>query len=443
MTCLSVQEFHYISPNKDLPIQRNYHYIDARYFDELEHFILENQNLTSDMPFFKLTTRRGVGKVVQAQNFVGTIQLSPNFQIEILPKIHGTSGIEETKKCLIRMLNSMADIPHQIFNQANNSAEEMPLLEIYIMSYLRVVSPIIKRGLIRTYLQSVENQKFFKGKLLVTEQIRYNHSRKERFFVETEEYSSNISENKLLKSSLNYLLSLTTSRKNKIKIKQFLAVFDKIQESQNYKADFQAICYNRQNSHYKKALGMARVFLEEKGFASFNGETGVKAVLFPMEKLFESFVSKELEKLIIRDHLAIKSQESKYRLFDDPDHFKLRPDIVVYDNQKQPVAVLDAKWKKLLNNPRKNYGISQADMYQMFAYAHQYQVQTVIVLYPLTEEMMAYRETGLQFGSHVKGDAFTFTLYIQFVDVNDPTNLLIETRNTILNKKYLFENDSL
>lgn len=438
MTCLTVQEFHYISANRHLPLQANYHYIETRYFEELERFILANQNLNNDLPFFKLTTKRGIGKVVQVQNFVGTVQLSPSFQIEILPKIHGSLGIEETKKCLIRMLHSMANIPHQIFRQANNSVETMPLLEVYITSYLEVISTIIKRGLVRTYIQNIENQNFFKGKLLVTEQVRHNHSRKERFFLETEEYSSDIVENQLLKSSLKYLLSLTTSQKNKVKIKRFLTFFEEIRESKNYKLDFQAIRYDRQNLHYKKALSMAKVFLEEKGFASFNGEIGVKAVLFPMEKLFESFVSEELSKLISHDDLTIKIQESKYRLFDDPDHFKLRPDIVVYNNEKQPVAVLDAKWKKLLNNPRKNFGISQADMYQMFAYAHQYQVPTVIVLYPLTEEMIEYREVGLQFGSHVKGDAFTFTLYIQFVDLSDSTNLLFETKNTILNKKTLF-----
>lgn len=31
-------------------------------------------------------------------------------------------------------------------------------------------------------------------------------------------------------------------------------------------------------------------------------------------------------------------------------------------------VILDTKWKSLVDNERVNYGISQADMYQMYAY---------------------------------------------------------------------------
>jgi 5-methylcytosine-specific restriction enzyme subunit McrC len=62
--------------------------------------------------------------------------------------------------------------------------------------------------------------------------------------------------------------------------------------------------------------------------------------------------------------------------------FNLRPDIVI--NKWEIIA--DTKWK-LLNewNDSINYDISQADMYQLFAYAKKYKSKKLYLIYPKTE----------------------------------------------------------
>jgi len=79
--------------------------------------------------------------------------------------------------------------------------------------------------------------------------------------------------------------------------------------------------------------------------------------------------------------------------------FNLRPDIVVR-NQKQSKWVLDTKWKMIdQDNSRKNYGISQADMYQLYVYGKKYEdkahfhenmeqniIPKLILLYPYSEK---------------------------------------------------------
>lgn len=56
--------------------------------------------------------------------------------------------------------------------------------------------------------------------------------------------------------------------------------------------------------------------------------------------------------------------------------FKLKPDIVISEKQtNKAVCVADTKWKRIYENQgtaKEKYGISQSDMYQMFAYAHKY-----------------------------------------------------------------------
>ena len=52
---------------------------------------------------------------------------------------------------------------------------------------------------------------------------------------------------------------------------------------------------------------------------------------------------------------------------------------------------MDTKWKRLSGSLKNNYGISQADMYQMYAYQKKYEakgnnVNGVTLLYPMSPE---------------------------------------------------------
>ncbi|WP_310199189.1 5-methylcytosine restriction system specificity protein McrC [Neobacillus niacini] len=49
------------------------------------------------------------------------------------------------------------------------------------------------------------------------------------------------------------------------------------------------------------------------------------------------------------------------------------------------------------NNPHQNYGISQADMYQMYAYSKKYKTSEVWKLYPVIEEM---KDVSVNFASY-------------------------------------------
>ena len=49
--------------------------------------------------------------------------------------------------------------------------------------------------------------------------------------------------------------------------------------------------------------------------------------------------------------------------------------------------IIDTKWKLLTENEDENYGISQADMYQMYAYAKKYNTSDIWLLYPRNNEV--------------------------------------------------------
>lgn len=60
--------------------------------------------------------------------------------------------------------------------------------------------------------------------------------------------------------------------------------------------------------------------------------------------------------------------------------FLLRPDIVVRQG-RNPLAVADTKWKQLRPH-EPNLGVSGPDVYQILTYAHRYQTDQAVLVYP-------------------------------------------------------------
>ena len=138
---------------------------------------------------------------------------------------------------------------------------------------------------------------------------------------------------------------------------------------------------------YTTALMWSKVFLMGKSFTSFAGSEVAVALLFPMETVFESYIAALLKKELIPKGYSVSAQDRKYHLFDEPDKkFLMKPDIVVTRKSDGAKFIMDTKWK-VLSESKANYGISQADMYQMYAYQKKYSSENVTLLYPKTENV--------------------------------------------------------
>lgn len=166
---------------------------------------------------------------------------------------------------------------------------------------------------------------------------------------------------------------------------------------------------------YNTALLWCRVFLMGKSFTSFAGSEVALALLFPMETLFESYIAALMRKQLDTNAYAVSAQDKRYHLFDEPrGQFQLRPDIVITRKADGAIFVLDTKWK-LLAEGKANYGISQADMYQMYAYQKKYGSQNVTLIYPKTSAVPADREIRFASDDGV-------TVNVRFVDLFAPQN---------------------
>ncbi len=362
-------------------------HISRDQFKLLESFILSNQTDGENAAeVMRLQSRNGK-KYAVACNYVGVVTLADGTTIEILPKIgKGKYREKDVRLLLAKMLRSLRSAPYKINRSANVDVTALPLFEVFIRMFIDEVYLVVRRGVRCGYETVSGDLRFYKGKMLFGEQIKHNLAHKERFFVAYDEFNANRAENKLIKSTLRYLQRRSRSFANQSDLRTLLAVFDEVSFSTDFDGDLRRSCRGRGTEYYAEAIKWCGVFLAGKSFSMFAGGQYAKALLFPMEKLFESYVARELSKELGGGY-CVTTQERSLWLFDEPKKFRLRPDIVVRGNNK--TYILDTKWKALSDDASKHYGISQGDMYQMYAYNKKYREKTedvagCFLLYPST-----------------------------------------------------------
>ncbi|MFW5677833.1 MAG: McrC family protein, partial [Acetivibrio ethanolgignens] len=411
-----VKEFETITGNKEFKSQ--YKCMDKSVFTELIEFIhaFDSDDEESDvLDFIKIGYKRNVGETVTFKNYVGLIQMRGDYQIQILPKIDFAVGEEDkTKQVFMKMLRSMKDFPSKVFTNANLKMDRMNLYEIFINMYLQETRQLVKRGIKSAYVEVEDNLTVYKGKLLVNQHIKNNLAHKERFYVGYDEYQVNRAENRLVKSTLLKLQKLTNSTENAKEIRQLLTAFEFVEPSTNYDKDFSNVSIDRNTKDYEMLMKWSKVFLKNKSFTTFSGTEKARSLLFPMEKVFEAYVAKHMKKVFGRVGWEVSAQDKGHYLFntlngENHKRFALRPDLVVTRDDGS-VVILDTKWKSLIDDKRSNYGISQADMYQMYAYSKKYGTSEIWLLYPVNDAMRNHEQ--IVFDS---GDGAMVSLF--FVDV--------------------------
>ena len=385
-------------------------FIKKETFDSLEKFVLENEKTAQ---YLKITTKKGFGKVLQAQNYVGVIQTKDGTTIEILPKIKNATT-EKSKDILIKMLKTLKNSPFKNLSVANLKSSKIPLFEIFISMFLEELAILVRNGIKSDYISKEENLKFLKGKLKISEQIKYNTIHKERFFVQYEEFISNRVENRLIKTTLQFLYNKSKLNKNQQRIREFLFVFDEIEISHNIKTDFSKIKLNRQMKDYEQVLLWCKTFLFENSFSPYKGNDIAFALLFDMNLLFESFVYSYLKKS--SNFQDIKSQDRTHHLAYENGigRFRLKPDIVINGGK----IIADTKWK-ILSEDKAYNGVLQDDMYQLYAYGTKYDnCEKIYLIYPFDELII---KNSYNYFKHkeLKLDILFFDVYKkEFVDKN-------------------------
>lgn len=341
----------------------------------LERFAEEYKRLNKVTVF-----RHGPRQSLVAQNFVGVINLGRD-QIEVLPKIEGT--VSQVRHNLARMISTVIDLELYDGDASKIEKSSDSILEILIRLFCEKLWHAIRRGMVRRYESRSENLNLLRGRLSVTDQIRQNLARPDRLACVFDEFSENNLLNQVLKAALRVLGKVSKSQANQRNIAELIFCFQDVDDVQPATIKWELTATNRLSASYKPLLALARLFIEGNSPDVVSGGGEGFALLFDMNELFESYVGIIARRVFGAQGFAVRLQGPKRHLarhFNGNPAFELRPDIVA-SLDGQTAFIIDTKWKQLKEAVFRE-GVTSADVYQMFAYAHQYRSPDVVLLFP-------------------------------------------------------------
>ena len=347
---------------------------------------------------------------LHAQNYVGIIETRRGTVIEILPKVDLTSGgryqnegpagtlpretdgdpdavvgeEEDTRRVLLAMLRDWRGLGEAPLDSAGIRAiRRMDMFEAFVHLFLASVVLLTQRGLARAYRTREANLACLRGRILFQPHVRENLIDRSRFYVGYDEFTADRPANRLIHLALRRLMCVVRHPENRQRVHQLRIVFSEVPPSTNLDDDWARHRVDRSMRHYDAVMRWVGLFLFGHGLGTFVGPHVNRALLFPMEEVFEDFVTAAFRRHQRR--FTVRAQGPMRPLATDgagKDAFRLKPDIVLME-RGQARFILDAKWKRL-DPDAANHGVSQDDAYQLFAYGKRYGCRRVVLVYPRT-----------------------------------------------------------
>ena len=307
---------------------------------------------------------------LRAHQVVG-ILTTPRLNVEILPKI-GAENEFALRKSLVRMLAVAKNLPIADHEVTQLGIQHENLLEVLIRIFSNRLRTAVRRGLPHRYIHVEDNLPRLKGKLNIQRQFSQNAVRPDRLACIFDEFSADTPLNRILKATVVRLINVSNSEANIRVLTELYSRFDEVGESPDPLRE--RVMLDRTNRTFHQLYALAKLLLSGDWQSTTTGRVEGFSLLFPMNELFEEYIGRSLKTAL--PSRSVELQQKSRCAIERPSHrFWLQPDIVVDSN-----IIVDTKWKQLRPDDR-NFGVEQADIYQMLAYARAYNAKRVILLY--------------------------------------------------------------
>lgn len=332
-------------------------------------------------------------RTLRLGSYVGYLQSPAGEAIEILPKTSfGITQPKAARRALQRMLQTALNLKPRTASPAELMRMNQPLHEWIFNQFLEQLQLLLQRGLRFDYKHTEEESRFIRGQLQIAKQQRQPPGLKHLFQISHDIYSPDRLENRLLKTALTYVLSTCKSSENWRLANELSHRLTEITIEQDPLRHIESWQSSKLMQPYDAVRPWCELILEKLNPNFQQGKHRGISLLFPMEQLFEKYVEATIRLQIPTEvHLTAQAR-SKYLLRHMPfgsdfetEIFQLKPDLLL--RTKTNHYVLDVKWKLLdqtIWQSGKKYGISQTDLYQLFAYGHKYQggAGHMMLIYP-------------------------------------------------------------
>jgi 5-methylcytosine-specific restriction enzyme subunit McrC len=227
----------------------------------------------------------------------------------------------------------------------------------------------IKKGIHKDYNYYIDNTNFVKGKININETIKASNWVNKKIVCEFDEYDENCLLNKVIKTSMHYLIKSSKIGSNtKSELKKLLIYFSKVDVIDIKTIKWDQIRFNRNNISYKYIVDLCRLILEGLIVSDKNGKNKYKEFLDDtrISSIYESFI-----RAYYRKHYPFFNASSR-KININPINISyiptLKTDITLeYENR---MLIIDAKfYSKIINDGI--FGskvISNNNLNQIFVY---------------------------------------------------------------------------
>ena len=335
--------------------------------NDLKDFALANAEDDEGNPRSVLALRNGQ---LHARNHVGIIETRGGTVVEILPKVQFDSH-EDARKVFLEMLRPYRAMRFAQFDQTSiRSLPRFNMLQVFIRLFLDDLLRLTQRGLARHYQSVEDNLPYLRGRIQFAEHIRLNAANGARFYVAFDELTVDRPVNRLIHTTIHRLRAVAHPDHQQL-LHQLRICFADVPRSMRPDVDWKLRQVDRSMRHYETVMAWVGLFLFNQGLATFAGKHVNRALLFPMEQVFEDFVVDAFSRHQTQYQVRAQAPRKPFA----SGAFEMKPDIALMRGKVR--FVLDAKWKR---------DIVQGDIYQIYSYGRKFGCRAVALIYPRTKD---------------------------------------------------------
>jgi len=330
-------------------------------------------------------------RALRARGVVGILAVG-DASLEILPKIDVAPG--ETldyqnaviRKRLIHMLAVALDLKIDLGVITDLAWQRETLLEILIRIFCDKLTMALRKGMPRRYVEYEEDLPTLRGQFDITRQFTHLAANPSRLACRFDQLSEDIALNRIMKAAVVRLLRVSRRGTNQQRLRELAFVYADIADVTLSALRWDDVAIDRTNRSWQELFAMARLFLQDRYQTTTGGAGQGTAMLFEMNALFEEYVGRLIARTLAGTGLTVSLQGGRVFCLSAQDNerglFQTKPDILIRRGSAI-THVIDTKWKRIssrIDDPKQ--GVSQADVYQMMAYAQLYRAPRLTLLYP-------------------------------------------------------------
>ncbi|MCA9314330.1 MAG: hypothetical protein KDB73_02440 [Planctomycetes bacterium] len=322
------------------------------------------------------------GIEVETRSFVGSIDLD-GLRIDLAPKM----GLPRLMQMVARSygLGDLTVLEPQLLQSVGQTG----FVDLLGLALELEIQRLARRGLLQDYVLCEEEVSTPRGRMDLRRWASSPPST--RVLCRFETYTPDHDLHHVIRAGLTFAAGLVHDRRLRLDLARTAErFFPDVEHRRLTRSDWsEAIrAITRRTASYRRALGLIGILLDGHGVDSerTRGSSAVPAFLLDMNRLFERFLERELERSKARPFTVRRQVQdlAAFRWIDNPRCRRtpeLRPDLL-FTRRGRTLAVADAKYKDYDVRP-----LATADLYQVTAYAYacgSQEAAPVLMLYPTT-----------------------------------------------------------